>query len=71
VGFIFFQKKKREKNKNTGFNVFCAREEEGEFYTLFGRLNDERQTFLKYIRMSTLKFENLKQLLHTDIEKNT
>ena len=49
--------------------VFRAREEEGEFYSLFGRLKDDRQKFFQYFRMSFSKFENLKQLLHTDIEK--
>ena len=43
--------------------------EEGEFHTLFRRLKDDRQKFCKYFRMSMSKFENLKQLLHTDIEK--
>jgi len=49
--------------------VFRAREEEGEFQTVFGRLKDDRQQFFKYFRMIFSKFENLKQLLHTDIEK--
>jgi len=49
--------------------VFRAREEEGEFHTLFGRLKDVRQKFFKYFRVSFSKFENLKQLLHTAIEK--
>ena len=49
--------------------MFRAREEEGEFQTLFGRLKDDRQKFFKYFRMSFSKFENLKQLLYTDIEK--
>jgi len=49
--------------------VFRASEEEVEFHTLFGRLKDDRQTFFKHFRMSFSKFENLKQLLHTDIEK--
>ena len=49
--------------------MFRAREEEGEFHTLFGRLKDDRQEVFKYFRISFSKFENLKQLLHTDIEK--
>ena len=49
--------------------MFRAREEEGEFQTVFGRLKDDRQQFFKYFRMIFSKFENLKQLLHTDIEK--
>jgi hypothetical protein len=49
--------------------VFQAREDEGEFYTLFGRLKNDRQKFFKYFRMNFSKFENLKQLLHSYIEK--
>ena len=71
VGFTFLQKKKSEKKKRKYWihKVFRAREEEGEFYTLFGRLKNDRQKFFKYFRMNFSKFENLKQLLHTDIEK--
>lgn len=47
--------------------VFWAGEEEGEFYSLFGRLKDDRQQLFKYIRMIVSKFENLEQLSHTDI----
>jgi hypothetical protein len=36
---------------------------------LFGHLKDDRKKFYKYFRMSVSKFENLKQLLHTVIEK--
>jgi len=32
--------------------VFRAREEEGEFYILFGRLKDDGQQFFKYFRMN-------------------
>ena len=49
--------------------MFQAREEEGEFHTLFGHLKDDRQKLFKYFRMSFSRSENLKQLLHTDIEK--
>jgi hypothetical protein len=49
--------------------VFRVREEEGEFYTMFGSLKDNGQKLFKYFRMSSSKRENLKQLLHTDIEK--
>jgi hypothetical protein len=58
-----------EKRKLWVHKVFRAREEEGEFHTLFGRLKDDWQKFYKYLRMSVSKFENLKQLLHTVIEK--
>jgi hypothetical protein len=74
VGFTFLQKKSKKKKKLKYWihKVFRAREEKGEFHTLFGHLKDERQKFFKYFKMSFLKFENLKQLLHTDIgKKNT
>jgi hypothetical protein len=72
VGFTFLQKKKSEKKRKLWVHkVFRAREEEGEFHTLFGHLKGDRQKFCKYFRMSVSKFENLKELLHTVIEKNT
>jgi hypothetical protein len=37
-------------------SVFWAKEEEGEFHTLFGSLADNRQKFCKYIRMGISKF---------------
>jgi hypothetical protein len=70
VGFTFFQKKKREKTKILDSRrVAREREGEGELHSLLGCLKDDRQKFFKYFRMSFSKFENLKQLLHTDIEK--
>jgi hypothetical protein len=69
VGFTFLQKKKTIKRKYWIHKVSRAREEEGEFHTLFGRLKDDRQKFFKYFRISVSKFENLKHGLHTDIEK--
>ena len=69
--YLLAEEEKRVKRKYWIRSVFRAREEEGEFHTLFGRLKVERQTFFKYFRMSISKFGNLKQLLHTDIEKNT
>jgi hypothetical protein len=70
VGCTFLQKKKSEnKRKYYIHKVFREREKEGEFHTAFGRLKDERQKFFNNFRMSFTKFENLKQLLHTVIEK--
>jgi len=60
---------RKSKKKYWIHDTFQTREEEGEFHTLFGRLNDDRQKFSKYFRMSFSKFENLKQLLQTDTEK--
>jgi len=48
--------------------VFRAGKEEGEFYSLFGRLKYERQQFFIYVRIiSFSKFEDLEQLSHTGI----
>jgi len=60
VGFTFLQKKKSEKKKNWIHKVFRAREEEGEFQTLFGRLIDVKQKDFKYFGMSFSKVEILK-----------
>jgi len=67
--YLLVEEEKRKKRKYWIHKVFRAREEEGEFHTVFGRLKDNRQNFFKYFRMSFSKFENLKQLLHADIEK--
>jgi hypothetical protein len=67
--YLLAEEEKRKKRKLWVHKVFRAREEEGEFHTLFGRLKDDRQKFYKHFRMSVSKFDNLKQLLHTVIEK--
>jgi hypothetical protein len=67
--YLLVEEEKQKKRKYWIHKVFQAREEEGEFQTLFGHLKDERQKFFKYFRMSFSKLENFKQLLHTDIEK--
>jgi hypothetical protein len=42
----FFRRRKgTKKQKYWIHKVFRAREEEGEFHTLFGRLKDDRQIF--------------------------
>jgi hypothetical protein len=51
-GLYLLAKEKRIKRKHWIHKVFREREEEGEFYTLFGRLKGERQKFFKYFRMS-------------------
>jgi len=66
---LYLPAEEAKKRKYWMHKVFRAREEEGKFHTLFGRFKDNRQKFFKYFRMSFSKFENLKQLLHTDIEK--
>jgi hypothetical protein len=44
-GLYLLAEEEKQKNENTGFIVFRAREEEGEFHTLFGRLKDDRKNF--------------------------
>jgi hypothetical protein len=46
------RRRKAKKRNLWVHKVFRAREEEGEFHTLFGRLKDDRQKFYKYFRMS-------------------
>jgi hypothetical protein len=65
----FRRRKAKETKILDSQHVPSKLKKEGEFHTLFGRLNDDRQKFFKYFRMSFSKFENLKQVLHTDIEK--
>ena len=59
-----------EDNDDTGF-IKCFEQEKRKenFYTLFGRLKDDRQKFFKYFRINFLKLEtwNSCWLLHTDI----
>jgi len=48
------EKRKKKKRKYWIHKVFRAREEEGEFHTLFGRLKDDRQDRGKRLRNSAL-----------------
>jgi len=50
--YLLVEEEKRKKRKYWIHKVFRAREEEGEFHTLFGRLKDDRQKFFKYFIMS-------------------
>jgi hypothetical protein len=70
--YLLSEEEMRKNRKYWIRNMFRAREEKEEFQTLFGRLKDDRQIIFRYFRTSFSKFENLKQLLHTDIgKKNT
>jgi hypothetical protein len=60
--YLLAEEEKRKKRKLWVHKVFRAREEEGEFHTLFGRLKDDRQKCYKYFRMSVSKFEALMSL---------
>jgi hypothetical protein len=62
------EKRKKKELKYWIHEVFRAREEEGDSHTV-STPESERQIFFKYFRMSFSKFENLKKLLHTGIEK--
>jgi hypothetical protein len=44
-GFYLLAEEKRKKRKCWIHKVFRAREEGGEFHTLFGRLKDDRKNF--------------------------
>jgi hypothetical protein len=59
--YLLSEEEKRRKRKYWIHKAFRAREEVGEFHTLFGRMEDDRQNFFRYFRMSFSKFENLKQ----------
>jgi len=47
-GLYLLAEEKRKKRKYWIHKVFRAREKEGEFHTVFGRLKDDRQQFFKY-----------------------
>jgi hypothetical protein len=57
--YLLSEEERRKKRKYWIYGTFRARQEEGEFYTLFGRLKDDN-FFFKYFRMFFSKFENLK-----------
>jgi hypothetical protein len=67
-GLYLLSVEKREKRKYWIHNVFRGREGEGEFHTVRASEGCRAKVF-KHLIMSTSKFENLKQLLHTDLEK--
>ena len=50
--YLLAEEEKRKKRKYWIHKVFRAREEEGEFHTLFGCLKDDRQKFFIYFRMN-------------------
>ena len=50
--YLLVEEERRKKRKYWIHKAFRAREEEGEFHTLCGRLKDGRQKFFKYFRMS-------------------
>jgi hypothetical protein len=60
--YLLAEEEKQKKQKVWVCKVFRAREEEGEFHTLFGRLKDDGQKFYKYFRMGISKFEALMSL---------
>ena len=53
------RRRKVSKTKYWIHNVFWAKEEEGEFHTLFESFEETRQKFFKYFRMGVSKFEKL------------
>ena len=45
--YLLVEEERRKKRKYLIHEVFRAREEEGEFHTLFGRLKDDMQKFFQ------------------------
>ena len=64
-----FKKEKKTKRKYWVHDIFRARLNEGEFHTLFGRLQQDEQKFYKYYRMSSEKFNELFDLLRIPLTK--
>ena len=62
--YLLSEEGKSVKRKYWIHKVFPATEEQEEFHTLFGRIEDDRQKFFKFS-----KFENFKELLPTDNQK--
>lgn len=68
--FLVIEEEKRKKRRYWVHNLWKAREEEGEFHTIFSRLKDDQEKFIKYFRMSIPKFLNLLEILGTDIQRH-
>lgn len=65
-------RKKKNNRKRKRFwihDLYLVREEEGEFHTIFNRLKNDSEKFIKYFRMSVAKFEVLLTLVKGDITK--
>ncbi|XP_068084402.1 putative nuclease HARBI1 [Anabrus simplex] len=66
---VLQQKKKKNKKRYWVHKLFTTRDEEGEFHTIFGRLRNDQEKFVKYFRMSYSKFDNLLQQLKPHLTK--
>lgn len=60
---------RKRKRKYWIHNIFRARLEEGEFHTLFRRLQDDERKFYKYYRMTPDKFNELLELVRIPLSK--
>lgn len=69
--YLVLEEKRRKKRVKRYWihNLFRARDEEGEFNTIFSRLKEDPEKFISYFRMSYLKFNELHLLLQSRIQK--
>lgn len=61
--------RRKRKREYWVHNIFRARLEEGEFHTLFKRLQDDERKFCQYYRMTPQKFNHLLDLLQAPLGK--
>lgn len=75
AAYKLLQKRKKKKRRPRQYwvhDLYLSRQKEGEFHTIFRRLKDDPENFLKYFRMSLNKFEDLLNLLREHLQrKNT
>lgn len=64
-----YRTKRKRKRRYWVHSIFQARLEEGEFHTLFRRLQEDDRKFYKYYRMTPEKFNQLLGLLHIRLSK--
>ncbi|XP_039278567.1 uncharacterized protein LOC120350176 [Nilaparvata lugens] len=69
--FIVLQDEEEEtkRPKYWMHQLWKARDEDGEFHTIFSRLKSDPVKFSKYFRMILPKFENLSKILENDLTK--
>lgn len=62
-------KRKKSQRKFWVHNIFRSRLKEGEFHTLFRRLQEDEAKFYKYYRMTPIKFNQLIEILEMPLTK--
>lgn len=63
------EEKKAHKRKYWVHDIFRARLQEGEFHTLFNRLQEDERKFYMYYRMTPEKFNQLVDIVRVHISK--